>query len=192
MASGPPSDAELDLLLRYQTSADPWVRSLIHCGKGKIARYGGRAAAAQGEFTVALAGFRAVSERWGTAVTLHELAILAHGRGDWAAGVALCDEALELAEQLGCTDDRATILCQRAEGQIGAGNLTAAAADYRSAAGLARRDGTIETLADAERGLAGLLRLRLRGDWAADDGAAADSAAADSAARAGQRSVRER
>lgn len=165
MASGPPSGAELDLLLRYQTSSDPWVRSLIHCGSGKIARYSGRTTEALAEFTAALAGFRAVGERWGTAVTLHELAILAHGRGDWAAGTALCDEALDLAAQLDCTDDRATILCQRAEGLIGSGNLAAAAADYQHATDLARHDRTLETLADAERGLAGVLCLR--GAWAA-------------------------
>ncbi|HYN95966.1 MAG TPA: AAA family ATPase, partial [Pilimelia sp.] len=165
MAAGPPPADVLTLLQRKQVTGDPWMQALSWYGNGAISLYAGRWGAAEADFVAALAGFRAVGERWGLTMTLTELAQLAYWRGDWAAGGAFADEALETATELGSAADQATVISKRAEGRAGAGDLAGAEDDYRRATGLARSAGAPEALAEAEYGLGELARRR--GDLAA-------------------------
>jgi hypothetical protein len=53
---------------RYLTGPDPWIRAIVQFGTGYERRMGGQVAEAEHEFSIALAGFRAIGERWGTAI----------------------------------------------------------------------------------------------------------------------------
>jgi tetratricopeptide (TPR) repeat protein len=129
-------------------------------GEGYLRLVDGQTAAAEQEFAAALAGFRAIGERWGMVAVLAELAGLADWRGDRARSIALTDEALELAGQLDSADDIADLLCRRAGTSVRVGDLGSADANYGRAAELARRAGTMELLAKAHRGLGEVARLR--------------------------------
>jgi predicted ATPase/DNA-binding SARP family transcriptional activator len=162
VAAGPPGE-EVDVRpvrQRHLTGPDPWIRALMRFGDGYLRLVDGQAAAAEQEFAAALAGFRALGERWGMAAALAELAGLADRRGDRDTSIALTDEALDLAGQLDYADDMADLLCRRADASVRADDLDGAHADYRRAAELARRAGTPEHLAAAHRGLGGVARLR--------------------------------
>ncbi|MER5427035.1 AfsR/SARP family transcriptional regulator, partial [Streptosporangium roseum] len=115
---------------------------------------------AERDLAAGLAGFRAIGERWGLALTLGELVKLAEWRGDSARASALCDEALELARELGADEDIAERLCQRAGVRTGVGDLEGARRDAERAAGLARRTGASEILARADQMLGRVARLR--------------------------------
>jgi predicted ATPase/DNA-binding SARP family transcriptional activator len=145
---------------RYLLGPDPWLRALVRFGLGYEHLAGGQAARAEQELAASLAGFRAIGERWGMAAALAELAGLAEGQGDRARCIALTDEALALAGQLGTADDMADLLCRRAGTSARVGDLARAQADYERAAELARRAGATEQLATAHRGLGEVARLR--------------------------------
>ncbi|MFD0890248.1 AfsR/SARP family transcriptional regulator, partial [Streptosporangium algeriense] len=103
MAMGIPEarTASLDDRWYGLVGADPWSRALRRFGEGITAAYAGRIDDAQDNLTVALTGFRVLGERWGTSVTLSELAKLAAWRGEAERAWALCDEALRPAGEKG-------------------------------------------------------------------------------------------
>jgi predicted ATPase/DNA-binding SARP family transcriptional activator len=162
MAGGPPgADVDIGLVRqRYLRGADPWIRALVRFGLGYERQMGGQAAEAEQEFAAALAGFRAIGERWGTAMALAELAALADWRGDRDRAIALTDEALGLAGQLDSADDMADLLCRRGDASVRAGDLAGANGDYGRAVELARVAGAPQRLAEAHRGLGEVARLR--------------------------------
>lgn len=142
---------------------EPWARATAQYVAGFGALGEGDAAAAERAFDLAVEGFGALGDRWGTAVALDALAGLADGRGDSARALALIDRALALTEQLGAQEDSADLLVNRADHRTDAEAATARA-DYVQAADLARRTGSAACLAAALRGL-GDLALR-EGDLA--------------------------
>jgi hypothetical protein len=79
--------------------------------------------------------------------------------------VGFLDEALGLSREFGATEHTANLLCRRSEWACHAGDLDGAAADVERAAGLARSQGAVETLAQAWLGTAEVARRR--GDLAA-------------------------
>lgn len=82
---------------------DPWARAtgLLMGGIGEFEYGRGRARAAEGWLREALAGYRALGERWGLSLTLYWLSLAAENRGDAAEALALLEEAAELAGLLG-------------------------------------------------------------------------------------------
>ncbi|GAA3750726.1 BTAD domain-containing putative transcriptional regulator [Plantactinospora mayteni] len=138
---------------------DPWSRALARWGVGHGLLFGGDVNAAERAFAEALREFRALGERWGSALALAALGTVAQRHGEYAAAVAYTAEAIELAEQLDCTPDLATLLCQHAQGSVLAGDPAAARAGYRRADELARAAGTPEILAEVRVGLGELARL---------------------------------
>ncbi|MFD2765341.1 BTAD domain-containing putative transcriptional regulator [Micromonospora eburnea] len=167
MAAGPPPP-ERQAQLRASEDwdvlfgADPWIRALGSLGIGMMWQFEGRFDRARAALTVALDGFRAIGERWGTILVLSSLAEVAQRAGDAAAGTAPLDEALRLADELGSTLDMAELLRARADGRLGGDDLAGAEADYERAARLAQPAGAAELLAAAHLGL-GEIALR-RGD----------------------------
>ncbi|MYT28550.1 MULTISPECIES: BTAD domain-containing putative transcriptional regulator [unclassified Streptomyces] len=137
---------------------EPWTRAAAQY----VAAFGpfgdGDLAEAERGFQAAAEQFRALGERWGTALTLDALASLAAVRGDRDAALALTDEALTLAEQLGAWEDYADLLVNRGDHRL-ADDPAAARADYTRAADRARRAGSATALAAAQRGLADLALL---------------------------------
>ncbi|MFI7034698.1 BTAD domain-containing putative transcriptional regulator [Microbispora rosea] len=82
---------------------DPWARAtgLLMGGIGEFEYGRGRARAAEGWLREALAGYRALGERWGLSLSLYWLSLAAENRGDAAKALALLEEAAELAGLLG-------------------------------------------------------------------------------------------
>ncbi|MFF9852756.1 BTAD domain-containing putative transcriptional regulator [Streptomyces litmocidini] len=107
---------------------DPWSRALGQVGHAHLT-------SSKALFAQALAGFRALGERWGTATALEGLA--AHT----AEPLPLLAEALELFESLGVAEDVVDLLHRRAAVHEAAGDATSAAADRARAADTARRAG---------------------------------------------------
>jgi hypothetical protein len=165
LASGPsePDLAARNHQLERWAGADRWSRALAHLSSGHLRLFSSEVVQAEAAFGLALEGFRAVGDRWGTAQALDALATLAGWRADQAASLALTDEALDLVGQLGALEELAELRCRRADRLLRAGDLAAAGADYQRATELARRAGMPATLALAHRGLGEIARRR--GDW---------------------------
>ncbi|GAA2166086.1 ATP-binding protein [Actinomadura napierensis] len=157
-ADEPDAQSAFALVLARRDGADPWARAAAHfiAGFGPLAT--GDAGDAGREFEAAAGGFRALGDRWGTALALDALAGLAARRGDRAAAVALTNEALVLTGELGALDDTADLLVNRGDHRIEA-DREAARADYERAAAVARRAGSPTYLAAALRGLGDIALL---------------------------------
>ncbi|GAB7045695.1 AfsR/SARP family transcriptional regulator [Catenuloplanes indicus] len=170
IVSGPPAGSLADVQtvhvhLRNQLYGDPWSEALGAIGAGwMVLLAGGTPAQAEPEFVAALAGFRALGERWGTMLALNGLFEMASARGDQAVAEQRMAEAMRLAGELGSTVDTADLLRSRADSRLLAGDLDGAAADLIRTAELARGCGAPELLSAALLGL-GRLALR-RGDRA--------------------------
>ncbi|WP_414938325.1 BTAD domain-containing putative transcriptional regulator [Amycolatopsis sp. cmx-11-51] len=136
--------------------ADPWGRALLRYGEAFVPLASGDVEAGRTALADAQLGFRALGERWGTALTLSAQA----GLAEPPAAVELLTEAVTLAAELGCTPDQAILLCQRAACHVRAGEFTAAEADYDRAGELAKEAGAPEILAEIHRGLGEVARRR--------------------------------
>jgi predicted ATPase/DNA-binding SARP family transcriptional activator len=85
---------------------DPWLRAISRMLVGQVRlNMGEPAAAAEEDLRAALAGFRAVGERWGIGFTLSSLADLTAARGDFTQALAWQREALALLEEVGMRED---------------------------------------------------------------------------------------
>ncbi|MFK0228372.1 BTAD domain-containing putative transcriptional regulator [Streptomyces sp. NPDC090303] len=104
---------------------DPWSRSLALVGRAHLTP---GPAEAEALLTEALAGFRALGERWGTATALEGLA--AHARDP----LPLLAEALSLFEELGVAEDVVDLLLRRAAVHEAAGDTESATWDRHRAA----------------------------------------------------------
>ncbi|WP_431958980.1 BTAD domain-containing putative transcriptional regulator [Actinacidiphila sp. bgisy160] len=159
--AGVPDD---ETYARYADGAaslvEPWQRALVHIGSGFRAwMVGGDIAAAETEFERALAGFRALGDRWGTTMALTQLAWLSAARGDVVRAVGLIDEALGHAAGLGATESVAELLAERGRCGLRAGRYEEARADFTRALELARGCGAREMFAGAHLGLGECARL---------------------------------
>ncbi|MGV9325959.1 BTAD domain-containing putative transcriptional regulator [Streptosporangium sandarakinum] len=151
MLAGPsgPIGPEAERLL----GSDPWNRALGRLSRALLAVFGGEIARGEREFAEALAGFRDLGERWGTAQALDGLALIAGLRGEWARARETWGEALRLMEELGALEESADLLAHRAEALVRQGDPAAAVADYRRAGELARKAGWPDAPAEVHLGL---------------------------------------
>ena len=84
----------------------PWMRSVARVIRGQLGlNFGYGHHEAEADFRAALATFREIGERWGTAFSLISVATLAMWRGDFTAAAADMQEALALTSELGTTED---------------------------------------------------------------------------------------
>ncbi|WP_327001924.1 AAA family ATPase [Dactylosporangium sp. NBC_01737] len=156
--------ALLSLMRRACGSADAWEVASAHLVLGYPQFLLRDAAAAQREFEQALEGFRSLGERWGQAMALGSLAGLASFQGGHARAVALTDAALRLLDELGATEERCDLSCDRGDYRVRDAVATGtdpsiARADYEEAALLAGRAGLPVYEAMASRGLADIAYL---------------------------------
>ena len=150
----------LSVITAGVASTDPWERAVAQVEWGYPHLASGDLGAAEREFSAALAGFRSVGDRWGTAFALDALAGLSAVCSDYATALTLTDEALLLAEELNATEDLADLLCNRADYRLRAeadappspDSLALARTDYDRAAEIARRAAHPTYLAAALRG----------------------------------------
>ncbi|MEV0649543.1 BTAD domain-containing putative transcriptional regulator [Phytomonospora sp. NPDC050363] len=158
MTNGPDGetfDAPLD---DYPFPDDPWSRSLAGLGRGLLLPFTSEPGPADAHFAEALAGFRALGERWGISETLDETANLAALRGDRRAALDMLDEAVVLCDELGALGDSAVMRCRRAREWTADGETGRAAAEYLAAADFARRSGNSAVIAGVRRGQGDLAR----------------------------------
>ncbi|MGM1063732.1 ATP-binding protein [Saccharothrix sp. Mg75] len=139
---------------------DPWSRALGRLGAGMYAQYAGDLEGAWREHSAASAGFRAVGERWGTALSAAQLAEVAWARGRAGVAEGFLGEALGFSRELGASEHTAGLLCLRAEWACERGDVAAAWADLEEAVVLACSQGTVETVAAARLGMAEVALLR--------------------------------
>ncbi|TDD48058.1 tetratricopeptide repeat protein [Nonomuraea terrae] len=155
LMTGPPPDFEqaIDEIMNVAPSLGPWQRALSYTGAAFVLQTLGRMDEALEYFGRSLDHFRAIGERWGAVLVLSGLGALRQEQGDYRGAYALIDEALTLARELGSRTDIAENLCRRADLLFHLGDVEAARADYALAAGLSRRNGSMEMLAWAELGM---------------------------------------
>ncbi|MEU0558452.1 BTAD domain-containing putative transcriptional regulator [Dactylosporangium sp. NPDC006015] len=101
------SEATLDRIGALLDDPDPWLSSLgqlllCHAEMNVGIPYD----AAVERFDRALAGFRAIGERWGMAASLQSLGEIHARRGDYATAAGHIEEGLRLFDVLGATEDR--------------------------------------------------------------------------------------
>nr|WP_055506713.1 BTAD domain-containing putative transcriptional regulator [Nonomuraea pusilla] len=158
-----PVNAELREVLseRVRASTHPWAAAMSHLGAGVLAQFlGGDMDLAERECLLAAERFRAVGERWGMMAATSELADLAGLTGRRERFAELMDESLRLADELGAVDDRAELLCRRADGVLLMGDAEAAESGYAQALELAARLGSASAVERARYGLAEVARRR--------------------------------
>ncbi|MFI7218771.1 ATP-binding protein [Micromonospora maritima] len=162
-ASGPPPPERLAMLTdrasrEWLLGTDPWSRALGVLGTATVHLLHGHHDRAREDLTEALAGFRALDERWGMILALSTLAETAYREGDARAAAAPMAEALRLAQQLGSTLDLAELLRTRADGRLLVGDLAGAGEDYRRVRRMAGPAGAPELVAAADLGLGEIAR----------------------------------
>ncbi|MGR6923024.1 BTAD domain-containing putative transcriptional regulator [[Actinomadura] parvosata] len=164
MFTGPPADfgAMEQFYMDAVAGLSPWKEALANCGHAFVLQLLGRTDEALDRFERSLAGFRAIGERWGMVLVLSGLGALRQLQGDYRSALALADEALTLARELGAVTEIAEGLCRRGDARASLDDVEGARDDFAEAAELSRRNGSMETLAWALLGL-GLVEVE-RGD----------------------------
>jgi predicted ATPase/DNA-binding SARP family transcriptional activator len=138
-------DLALRLLAAQFESADPWTRSgarLMHAIFSlSMARTDGLARAC----AEALAGFQALGDRWGMALSLVGQAELATLDGDYARAIAVLERSVELTRELTDWEDTAQMYASLAKNRSRLGDYDGALADMSRAEWAAREQGESES-----------------------------------------------
>jgi len=137
-------DPELNRIVEeVLASPDPWVSSVARMLRAELAENDGDPAATVEQAEQALAQFRTVGDRWGTAESLsllgqqHTLA----GRFDQAA--AEFGEAIVLIREIGSTEDEARALMWLADLRMRTGDIEAARQCVRDATAITEATGSL-------------------------------------------------
>jgi predicted ATPase/DNA-binding SARP family transcriptional activator len=98
--------AGIDKLDPLFSDPDPWVRALAKFFSAQLRLNLGQSSdLAAADMRTALAGFRAIGERWGIGFTLSQLGDLASAQGDFATAVKWQREAIALVREVGIQED---------------------------------------------------------------------------------------
>jgi tetratricopeptide (TPR) repeat protein len=85
---------------------EPWVSAVARVLRGHVTvNFGRQHVQAEEDFLAATGIFTALGERWGLAIALGGLAMLEGWRGEYAAAAGHYRQAIELATELGTTED---------------------------------------------------------------------------------------
>ncbi|HEX8006817.1 MAG TPA: BTAD domain-containing putative transcriptional regulator, partial [Trebonia sp.] len=115
---------------RYVAVDDPWLRAMALLYRASYSSTLGRLdAATEADCAAALAEFRKLGEKWGTAITLTQLAEFAEIRADHTAAIAELTEAAALGGELGTWGDLSYIDARLAIIRARAGDLAHARAE---------------------------------------------------------------
>ncbi|MFD7629379.1 BTAD domain-containing putative transcriptional regulator [Streptomyces sp. NPDC059851] len=156
-ANGEPAPLDCwDELLRDD---DPWVRAQGRLeGARTLLGAGGPPEQAERDIEEALAGFRALGERWGRSFALTVLADLVARRGDFGTALAHYREAVAVLGEMGTVEERLYALVQQALVAGLAGDAAGGEAAMARAERDAEADGLPESLAATTLGRAELAR----------------------------------
>ncbi|HEX3787649.1 MAG TPA: BTAD domain-containing putative transcriptional regulator [Pseudonocardiaceae bacterium] len=129
---------------RAAASPQPWIRAMGHMTNSFIAENVGDLAVAEAELDLALAGFRALGERWGLIMCLSMVSNLHYLRGDHQAAIESTRQGLRLAVELGSVEDPVNQLIWVGRLQTDSGDLDAAERSLAEALAGADRHGLTE------------------------------------------------
>jgi predicted ATPase/DNA-binding SARP family transcriptional activator len=138
-------DLALRLLAAHFGSADPWTRSGARLMHAIFSLSLGRMDGLAGECAQAFAGFQALGDRWGTALSLVGQAELATLDGDYARAIAVLEQAVELTRQLTDWQDTAQLYGSLAKNRSRLGDYDGAVADMARAEWASREQGESES-----------------------------------------------
>lgn len=134
---------------------DPWLRAVSRMMAAYLRlNYGHSAEQAEAEMREALAGFRAVGERWGIGATLSALADMTAARGDFGQAVRWQREAVGLVREVGIREDVPQLEVKLAHQLWLAGDRAEARRTLKQARRTAEEVGLPEVLAGVEYGYA--------------------------------------
>jgi predicted ATPase/DNA-binding SARP family transcriptional activator len=138
-------DEALRVSAAHFDSADPWTRAgsrlmhaLMSLGMGRIDQVADGCAEA-------LAGFKAIGDRWGMAMALVGQAELSALDGDHARAIAVLEQAVELSRELTDWEDTAQMYASLAKSRSRLGDYGGALADMARAQWAAREQGESES-----------------------------------------------
>jgi predicted ATPase len=114
---------------RYAAARDPWLRAMGTFYRSMHATEMGRLDGVEADLQAALGEFRALGERWGTALVLTVLADLTDLRGDHAASIAALEEAVSIGRELNAWGDLAYVEARLAIDLARTGELARARAE---------------------------------------------------------------
>ncbi|MHB1597254.1 MAG: ATP-binding protein, partial [Streptosporangiaceae bacterium] len=135
------ADQALDLIVAHFDAPDPWTRWAARAMHSIFALSLGRTPDVASECAQALAGFRALGDRWGTALTLTSQAELAMLAGDFAAAIADLEEAVSLGRELTDWQDTAQMHAYLAKSRSRLGDRQGALSDLEQAEQIVRANG---------------------------------------------------
>jgi predicted ATPase/DNA-binding SARP family transcriptional activator len=138
-------DRALQIMEAYFESPDPWVRAGIRMMHAFSSMSLGRLEGAAGECAEALAGFEAIGDRWGMAMSLTGQADLASLDGDHARAITALERAARLSRELTDWEDTAQVYANLARSRSRMGDLEGALADIARAERIARGTGEEES-----------------------------------------------
>ena len=142
------------------TDPDPWLRAASKMIISHLRlNFGRDNALAYAEMREALAGFRAIGERWGTSFTLSALAELSAADGDFAQAVRWQREAIALVHEVGIREDLPQFEVKLAHQLLLAGEPDAGRRMLARARASADEIGLAEVIASVEYGRATYARL---------------------------------
>ena len=139
---------------------DPWLRSCARMITAHLRlNFGQSLAVAMAEMREALAGFRALGERWGMGFTLSALGDMAAAEGDFALAVRWQQEALVLVGEVGIREDIPQLQAKMAHQMWMAGDRDEARRTLKQARQAADEIGLPEVMASVYYGQATMARM---------------------------------
>ncbi|WP_020669762.1 BTAD domain-containing putative transcriptional regulator [Amycolatopsis nigrescens] len=128
-------------LRRVRVLADPWAQACGYWAESFVLADGGDLVGAERARASALDGFRALGDRWGSAMSLSMQAEVFSYRGQHASAIEAYEEGLRLATELNSGDDLAQQLGKLVIERLRAGDVDGARRDVRRLEELAAEPG---------------------------------------------------
>jgi hypothetical protein len=139
---------------------DPWLRATSRMILAHLRlNFGQSSEAASADMREALAGFRAIGERWGIGFSLSALGDMAAAEGDFAQAVRWQYEALALVREVGIREDIPQLEVKLAHQLWMAGELAEARRMLKQSRQSAEEIGLPEVIASVRHGFATFARL---------------------------------
>jgi predicted ATPase/DNA-binding SARP family transcriptional activator len=156
----PDADAGFQAVEPLFDDPDPWLRAVSRMIVAHLRlNFGQSSEAAAADMREALAGFRAIGERWGIGFSLSALADLAAADGDFAQAVRWQYEAIALVREVGIREDIPQLEVKLAHQLWMGGELAEARRMLKQSRQSAEEIGLPEVIASVQHGYATFARM---------------------------------
>jgi predicted ATPase/DNA-binding SARP family transcriptional activator len=129
-------------LERNLAHPDPWTRAMLHLMSAVQGENDGDVETMKYRIPLAMAGFRAIGDRWGIGTTAAEAAYLDGAQGRLEEAIAALQESRQLMIQLRATDDECYALSRIGMLRLRQGDVAGARKDVEAALEIADRTGS--------------------------------------------------